>query len=220
MSALPGDGCKQLRSTTSRGAPPTWCGPAGSAASRRQAARADICMANGGHDGCRLRAGVLVGFTRPDAARSSRCGRTHGQGLGAAGIRVGGSLRTAAAAVRPHHHQQRPRLVARVQVDRSRCSRERRWLASLSERDDVSLSGCRKSGGGGNRTRVRGRTGQNLYKRSPPLSLARRPEADALPTGQPSFGVALRAIGSPSAPSPLVGAATRTTGPVRSDDVT
>src|SRR3954451_14489036 len=62
----------------------------------------------------------------------------------------------------------------------------------------------RGSGGGGDRTRVRGRTGQNLYKRSPPLSLTRRPEADALPTGQPSFDVALWAIGSPSAPSPLL----------------
>jgi hypothetical protein len=36
------------------------------------------------------------------------------------------------------------------------------------------------------------------------LNLARRPEADALPAGQPSFNVALRAIGSPSAPSPLL----------------
>jgi hypothetical protein len=76
------------------------------------------------------------------------------------------------------------------------------------------------SGGGGNRTRVRGRTGQNLYKRSPPLNLARRPEADALPAGQPSFAVALWAIGSPSAPSPFVGAATRATGPTRSDVAT
>ena len=38
------------------------------------------------------------------------------------------------------------------------------------------------SGGGGNRTRVRGRTGQNVYKRSPRFSFDRRPEADALPT--------------------------------------
>jgi len=37
-------------------------------------------------------------------------------------------------------------------------------------------------GGGGNRTRVRGRTGQNVYKRSPRFSFDRRPEADALPT--------------------------------------
>lgn len=78
----------------------------------------------------------------------------------------------------------------------------------------------REGGGGGNRTRVRGRTGQNLYKRSPPLNLARRPEADALPAGQPSLSVALWAIGSPSAPSPLVGAATRITGPIRSDVAT
>jgi hypothetical protein len=38
------------------------------------------------------------------------------------------------------------------------------------------------SGGGGNRTRVRGRTGQNVYKRSPRFKFDRRPEADALPT--------------------------------------
>ena len=41
---------------------------------------------------------------------------------------------------------------------------------------------CPSSGGGGNRTRVRGRTGQNLYKRSPRFSFGRRPGADALPT--------------------------------------
>ncbi len=76
------------------------------------------------------------------------------------------------------------------------------------------------SGGGGNRTRVRGRTGQNVYKLVPPLDLARRPEADALPAGQPSFDVALWAIGSPAAPSPLSGAATRATGPARSDVAT
>ena len=40
----------------------------------------------------------------------------------------------------------------------------------------------RRSGGGGNRTRVRGRTGQNVYKRSPRFSFDRRPEADVLPT--------------------------------------
>jgi len=34
------------------------------------------------------------------------------------------------------------------------------------------------------------------------------------------LSVALWAIGSPSAPSPLVGAATRTTGPIRSDVAT
>jgi hypothetical protein len=38
------------------------------------------------------------------------------------------------------------------------------------------------SGGGGNRTRVRGRTGQNVYKRSPRFRFDRRPGPDALPT--------------------------------------
>ncbi len=34
---------------------------------------------------------------------------------------------------------------------------------------------CRDDGGGGNRTRVRGRTGQSVYKRRLPLDFARRP---------------------------------------------
>jgi SAM-dependent methyltransferase len=41
----------------------------------------------------------------------------------------------------------------------------------------------RISGGGGNRTRVRGRTGESLYKLVLPLSFARRPVAGDLPTG-------------------------------------
>src|SRR5438105_10676846 len=96
--------------------------------------------------------------------------------------------------------------VGRYGLDQNRNRRKSAWCAKRNGLPAMS-------GGGGNRTRVRGRTGQNLYKRSPPLDLARRPEADALPAGQPSFDVALWAIGSPSAPSPLVGAATRTTGP-------
>src|SRR5438105_3188303 len=79
-------------------------------------------------------------------------------------------------------------------------NRNRRKSSCCAKRNGLPAM----SGGGGNRTRVRGRTGQNLYKRSPPLNLARRPEADALPAGQPSFGVALWAIGSPSAPSPFL----------------
>jgi hypothetical protein len=42
---------------------------------------------------------------------------------------------------------------------------------------------CGKSGGGGNRTRVRGRTGESLYKLVLPLRFARRPVAGDLPTG-------------------------------------
>jgi len=41
--------------------------------------------------------------------------------------------------------------------------------------------------------------------------------ANDLPTGQPSFSVALRAIGSPSAPSPIVGADHRISGRIRVD---
>ena len=53
------------------------------------------------------------------------------------------------------------------------------------------------SGGGGNRTRVRGRTGQSVYERSPCLISPGGRFTDNLPTGQPSCSVALRAIGSP-----------------------
>ena len=42
------------------------------------------------------------------------------------------------------------------------------------------------SGGGGNRTRVRGRTGQGIYERSPRLISPDGRFADDQPTGQPS----------------------------------
>jgi len=42
---------------------------------------------------------------------------------------------------------------------------------------------CRESGGGGNRTRVRGRTGKSLYKLVLRFEFARRPAAGDLPTG-------------------------------------
>jgi len=43
-------------------------------------------------------------------------------------------------------------------------------------------SDLQSDGGGGNRTRVRGRSVQNVYKRSPRFDFDRRPGADALPT--------------------------------------
>jgi hypothetical protein len=42
---------------------------------------------------------------------------------------------------------------------------------------------CGESGGGGNRTRVRGRTGESLYKLVLRFDFARRPAAGGLPTG-------------------------------------
>jgi len=39
-------------------------------------------------------------------------------------------------------------------------------------------SRARENGGGGNRTRVRGRTGESVYKLRPPLNFARRPVGD------------------------------------------
>src|SRR5204862_8293425 len=75
-------------------------------------------------------------------------------------------------------------------------------------------------GGGGNRTRVRCRPEQNVYKRSPPLNLARRPEADALPAGQPSFSCRTSGDWLSFGAEPVLGAATRATGPARSDVAT
>src|SRR5712691_13564184 len=45
---------------------------------------------------------------------------------------------------------------------------------------------CRIDGGGGNRTRVRGRTGQSVYKLRPPLRFARRPVGS-----RPTAGLAI-----------------------------
>ena len=67
---------------------------------------------------------------------------------------------------------------ARRGRQRSSVKNERREIIMAREAGRIS----RRSGGGGNRTRVRGRTGQNVYKRSPRFSFDRRPEADALPT--------------------------------------
>ncbi len=76
---------------------------------------------------------------------------------------------------------------------------------------------CASSGGGGNRTRVRGRTGQSVYKRRLPLSFTRRPVGS-----RPTAGLVIlwcRTSGDdvPSVPSPFVDAASRTTGRARSD---
>jgi hypothetical protein len=87
----------------------------------------------------------------------------------------------------------------------------------LQARHAGGFRNVRKSGGGGNRTRVRGcpdRTSTSVVRTW--ISPAGRC-TDDLPTGQPSFGVAPRAIGSPLAPSPFVGAATPATGRARSD---
>lgn len=84
----------------------------------------------------------------------------------------------------------------------------------------VPIGKCRlagENGGGGNRTRVRGRTEQNVYERSPCLISPAGRFTDDQPTGQPSFGVARQAIGSPFAPSPNVGAGSRISGRIRVD---
>jgi hypothetical protein len=82
---------------------------------------------------------------------------------------------------------------------------------------DLQGSPVTSNGGGGNRTRVRGRTGQSVYERSSRFISPAGRFANDLPTGQPSFSVALRAIGSPSAPSPIVGADYRISGRIRVD---
>jgi hypothetical protein len=73
------------------------------------------------------------------------------------------------------------------------------------------------NGGGGNRTRVRGRTEQSVYERSPCLLSPAGRFTDDPPTGQPSFSVARQAIGFPFAPSPIVSAELRASGPTRFD---
>jgi hypothetical protein len=70
-------------------------------------------------------------------------------------------------------------------------------------------------GGGGNRTRVRGRTGQGIYERSPCLISPAGRFTDDQPTGQPSCVVTPQAIGSPLVPSPIVGAGSRVSGRTR-----
>src|SRR5206468_185077 len=75
-------------------------------------------------------------------------------------------------------------------------------------------------GGGGNRTRVRGRTGQSVYKRRQPFAFARRPVGC-----RPTDGLAIlrcRTSGDwlSFGAEPVVGAATRATGPARSDVAT
>jgi hypothetical protein len=79
---------------------------------------------------------------------------------------------------------------------------------------------CRESGGGGNRTRVRGRTGKSLYKLVLQFaSPAGRLQATYRRASHP-LEVPLRAIGSPSAAKPVVGAGFRPTGRRRSDVAT
>jgi hypothetical protein len=77
--------------------------------------------------------------------------------------------------------------------------------------------GAEQSGGGGNRTRVRGRTGQSVYKLRLPLSFARRPVGS-----RPTAGLAIlwcRASGDwlSLGAEPVSDAATRATGRARSD---
>ena len=68
-------------------------------------------------------------------------------------------------------------------------------LLRLINRESRAKSSClreaeadfaRRDGGGGNRTRVRGRTGQNVYKLRLPFDLTRQPECSR-PTAGPAI---------------------------------
>jgi hypothetical protein len=88
------------------------------------------------------------------------------------------------------------------------------WTTLESEVTAELLDG---SGGGGNRTRVRGRTGQSVYKLRLPFNFARRP-VDSRPTA----GLAIlwcRTSGDwlSLGAEPVYDAATRATGRARSD---
>ena len=79
---------------------------------------------------------------------------------------------------------------------------------------------CGESGGGGNRTRVRGRTGKSLYKLVLRLDFARRPVRR-----RPTDGLAILWSPAPGdwlslGGKPVVGAGFRPTGRRRSDVAT
>jgi hypothetical protein len=90
--------------------------------------------------------------------------------------------------------------------------------ARATRAEPAPRSGARaESGGGGNRTPVRGRTEQSVYKLRLLFDLTRRPECSR-PAVEPAI-LKSRAAGDwhSIGASPLVVAAIRTTGPVRSD---
>ena len=60
----------------------------------------------------------------------------------------------------------------------------RRYDQPESFRPEIPI--CRDDGGGGNRTRVRGRTGKSVYKLRLPFSFARRPVGS-----RPTSGLAI-----------------------------
>ena len=88
-------------------------------------------------------------------------------------------------------------------------------LQIVPHRDPANRLFAPESGGGGNRTPVRGRTAQNVYERSPCLISPAGRFTDDQPTGQPSFVVTPQAIGSPLVSSPNVGAGSRISGRTR-----
>ena len=57
---------------------------------------------------------------------------------------------------------------------------------ALRQSPHLKVTISRESGGGGNRTRVRGRTEQSVYERSPCFISPAGRFTDNLPTGQPS----------------------------------
>src|SRR3954452_25413835 len=76
---------------------------------------------------------------------------------------------------------------------------------SCEARSVVALRAARrKSAGGGNRPRVRGRTGRASTSLGCPLVSPDGRSAAALPPGQPSFGLAPPTIGFSSAPARLL----------------
>jgi hypothetical protein len=83
------------------------------------------------------------------------------------------SWRRCSPATRHRHHREHLRAPRHVRP-RDRAPGAKREAVSVNRTDRKPLF-CREDGGGGNRTRVRGRTGQSVYKRRLPLEFARRP---------------------------------------------
>src|SRR3954451_18459245 len=100
-----------------------------------------------------------------------------------------------------------------AETRRAQASPDRRRLRQNSQVRSKALSG-----GGGNRTRVRGRPEQNVYKHRPRFES--RPDsrfATDLPPGQPSCGLTPSAIGAPSVPARSLMPLSRATGRTRGD---
>jgi hypothetical protein len=134
-------------------------------------------------------------YARPHRQRTQPCG----------GAAVG-RMRPKGAPAATHLRPQRPNRVANRGFPLR--SRSHLCAALFPAQRDFSRPCVPSllSGGGGNRTRVRGRTGQSIYERSSPWISPDGRWRTTYRRASPPLDVAPWASGSPVAPSPMVGA--------------